>query len=151
MTTPIVPSISDEQLAELEELCGKATQGKWWIDSHGVTMMAMDSLEVVFTAPCDPKTAVRHPETGNLSNWRNDWDASYIATACPSKVQGLIGRLRAAEADAKRYRWLRNNSVDADGVFPMVSLTDECGDQVSNWLFGQAVDKAIDEAMERTP
>ncbi|HEJ6446079.1 TPA: hypothetical protein SL854_003162 [Pseudomonas aeruginosa] len=63
----------------------------------------------------------------------------------------IIARLRAAEADAKRYRWLRDKSADADGVYPMVSLTDDCGDQVSNWLFGKAVDKAVDEAMESTP
>ena len=69
--------------------------------------------------------------------------------ATKEEIEGLIARLRAAEADAKRYRWLRDKSVDADGVYPMVSLTDECGDQVSNWLFGRAVDKAVDEAMER--
>ncbi|HCE8553389.1 TPA: hypothetical protein NHR88_003846 [Pseudomonas aeruginosa] len=67
------------------------------------------------------------------------------------ELRGLIARLRAAEADAKRYRWLRDKSADADGVYPMVSLTDDCGDQVSNWLFGKAVDKAVDEAMESTP
>ncbi|HHW2657462.1 TPA: hypothetical protein ACUT5X_000165 [Pseudomonas aeruginosa] len=68
-----------------------------------------------------------------------------------AEILGLIARLRAAEADAKRYRWLRDKSADADGVYPMVSLTDDCGDQVSNWLFGKAVDKAVDEAMESTP
>ena len=51
------------------------------------------------------------------------------------------------ERDAARYRWLRDKAVDADGVYPMVSLTDDCGDQVSNWLFGEAVDRAIDAAM----
>ncbi|HHX6878187.1 TPA: hypothetical protein ACVGNA_000548 [Pseudomonas aeruginosa] len=66
-------------------------------------------------------------------------------------VSAIIARLRAAEVDAKRYRWLRDKSADADGVYPMVSLTDDCGDQVSNWLFGMAVDKAVDEAMESTP
>lgn len=97
MTTPIVPSISDEKLAEIY-------------------------ADAVDGGQC------------------NDVDTLLI-----------IARLRAAEADAKRYRWLRDKSVDADGVFPMVSLTDDCGDQVSNWLFGQAVDKAVDEAMERKP
>lgn len=135
MTTPIVPSISDEQLEELEELCSKATQGKWWIDSHGVTMMAMDSLEVVFTTPCDPKTAVRHPETGNLSNWRNDWDASYIATACPSNVQVLIARLRAAEADAKRYQYLKSRCDDGFIV------------ELENHVFQSMWDQTIDQAM----
>lgn len=148
MTTPIVPSISDEELAELEELCGKATQGKWWIDSHGVTMMAMDSLEVVFTTPCDPKTAVRHPETGNLSNWRNDWDASYIATACPSKVQGLIARLRAAEADAKRYRWLRGK-VGVERMYGEYMVFLPSGNY--GGVDQEVTDQAIDAAMERTP
>ena len=146
MTTAIVQSISDEQLAELEDLCGKATQGKWWIDSHGVTMMAMDSLEVVFTTPCDPKMAIRHPETGNLSNWRNDWDASYIATACPSKIQSLIARLRAAEDDAKRYRWLRDKTS-----MPCVVCTNPQVDKYFNeyMMCGDVMDKAIDAAMER--
>ncbi|HFX1297125.1 TPA: hypothetical protein ACID1V_002936 [Pseudomonas aeruginosa] len=67
------------------------------------------------------------------------------------ELRDLIARLRAAEVDAKRYRWLRDKSADADGVYPMVSLTDDCGDQVSNWLFGMSVDKAVDEAMESTP
>ncbi|EPJ0603422.1 hypothetical protein EWS90_01980 [Pseudomonas aeruginosa] len=74
-----------------------------------------------------------------------------FAAITMGELRGLIARLRAAEADAKRYRWLRDKSADADGVYPMVSLTDDCGDQVSNWLFGKAVDKAVDEAMESTP
>lgn len=139
MKSPVT-SITDDQIAELEELCSKATQGKWWIDSHGVTMMAMDSLEVVFTTPCDPNAAVRHPETGNLSNWRNDWDASYIATACPSKVQSLIARLRAAEADAKRYRWLRD-----DGYLENWANLHVCDEH----LRSERTDTAIDAAMER--
>jgi predicted Fe-S protein YdhL (DUF1289 family) len=57
------------------------------------------------------------------------------------------GRRVELERDAERYRWLRDKAVDADGVYPMVSLTDDCGDQVSNWLFGEAVDRAIDAAM----
>ncbi|ETD47835.1 hypothetical protein X778_24870 [Pseudomonas aeruginosa VRFPA07] len=74
-----------------------------------------------------------------------------VGQTLTEEILGLIARLRAAEADAKRYRWLRDKSADADGVYPMVSLTDDCGDQVSNWLFGKAVDKAVDEAMESTP
>ncbi|MFW0750143.1 hypothetical protein [Pseudomonas aeruginosa] len=106
-----VQPISDEQLAELEEVVVRLTHGDWWVD----------------------------------------WNGSYIEIASPSNIKSLIARLRAAEVDAKRYRWLRDKSADADGVYPMVSLTDDCGDQVSNWLFGKAVDKAVDEAMESTP
>ncbi|MFG8158712.1 hypothetical protein ACEOQO_29030 [Pseudomonas aeruginosa] len=79
-------------------------------------------------------------------------DGCMDSIPCPiSALYELAERLIAAEADAKRYRWLRDKSADADGVYPMVSLTDDCGDQVSNWLFGKAVDKAVDEAMESTP
>jgi len=154
MKSPVT-SITDEQLADMEELCSKATQGEWWIDSHGVTMMAMDSLEVVFTTPCDPKTAARHPETGNLSSWRNDWDASYIATACPSKVQSLIARLRAAEADAKRYRWLRNPDQDVALVLDKITghvPVDRFGGggyPTYEYRAGEELDQAIDAAMER--
>ncbi|AAF80823.1 conserved hypothetical protein [Pseudomonas phage D3] len=63
MTTPIVQSISDEQLAELDELTAKL-MGDWWVD----------------------------------------WDGSYTVTVSPSNIQSLIVRLRAAEADAKRWR-----------------------------------------------
>lgn len=96
---------SDELRKTLRELAEKATPGEWWIDSHGVTMMALDTLEVVFKTPCVPETAVRHPETGNLSNWRNDWDASYIATANPANILSLLEdfdamRQRAEKAEA---------------------------------------------------
>ncbi|HBN9854790.1 hypothetical protein [Pseudomonas aeruginosa] len=109
MTTPIVQSISDEQLAELDELTAKLT-GDWWVD----------------------------------------WDSSYAVTASPSNIQSLIVRLRAAEADAKRYRWL---CASAWYVGP-----EPCGDtEAVSWHdhnetkdgVTEAIDKAI--AMERTP
>ena len=39
--------------------------------------------------------AVRHADTGNLSRWRNDNDATYIANASPKIVLELIARLKA--------------------------------------------------------
>lgn len=57
-------------------------------------------------------------------------------------------QVRRMAKDAERYRWLRDKAVDAEGVYPMVSLTDDTGDQVSNWLFGKAVDSAIDAALQ---
>ena len=98
MTTSPVTTVTDELLAELELLASKATQGKWWIDSHGHTMIATDTLDVVFSMP-STKGAVRHPETGNLSSWRNDWDASYIAAANPKNMQTLLGELRRLRAE----------------------------------------------------
>lgn len=98
MTTSPVMTFTDELLAELELLSSKATQGKWWIDSHGHTMIATDTLDVVFSMP-STKGAVRHPETGNLSSWRNDWDASYIASANPKNMQMLLTELRRLRAE----------------------------------------------------
>lgn len=63
MTTPTVQQITDEQLAELEELCMAE-----YFDSSA-------SLQ--------------------------------------DDIQSLIARLRAAEKDAERYRWLKENAVDA--------------------------------------
>ncbi|MCY0330107.1 hypothetical protein [Pseudomonas aeruginosa] len=106
MTTPI----SDEQLADLDELTAKLAGEDWWVD----------------------------------------WGGSYTVTVSPSNIQSLIARLRAAEADAKRYRWL---CASAWYVGP-----EPCGDtEAVSWhdhnetMDGvtEAIDKAI--AMERTP
>jgi hypothetical protein len=53
--------------SELKMLAEKATPGPWWIDSHGMTLMSMQNLEVVFNHPAQ-SIAVRHEETGNLSH-----------------------------------------------------------------------------------
>ncbi|EOZ0486007.1 TPA: hypothetical protein ACGJRA_002421 [Pseudomonas aeruginosa] len=100
MTTPIVQSISDEQLAELDELTAKLAGEDWWVD----------------------------------------WDGSYAVTASPSNIQSLIARLRAAEADAQRYRWLRG--FERGGI----TVRD-----LKSHLHVEGLDAAIDEAMEHTP
>ena len=99
--------LSDEMLNEIKLLADKGTEGKWWVDSHGHSVIAFtenDTL-LVFQPKNYYKKAVRHPETGNLSHWRNDWDASYIATACPDNIKKLIKRLEIAEAK------LRENNI----------------------------------------
>ncbi|MBA5058310.1 hypothetical protein H2N66_31045 [Pseudomonas aeruginosa] len=52
----------------------------------------------------------------------------------------IIARLRAAEADAKRYRWLRGFDRGEIAVRDLKSH-----------LHVEGLDAAIDEAMERTP
>lgn len=140
MTTPIVPSITDDQISEIEHLAGKATPGDWWIDSHGHSMVSHDdgTTHTVFQAMPLVKPAARHPETGNLSHWPNDWDASYIATACPQNIQGLISRLRAAEKDAARYRWLREFIDQSPQAIEHLPCSD-----------GDLIDEVIDAAMEK--
>ncbi|ELM3819015.1 hypothetical protein RYY35_005877 [Pseudomonas aeruginosa] len=73
------------------------------------------------------------------------------------ELRGLIARLRAAEADAKRYRWLRNPDQDVSLVLDKVSgevPADEfgCGGYLAyESRSGDELDAAIDAAMERTP
>ena len=144
MTTSPVTTLTDELIAELELLTSKATQGNWWIDSHGHTMIAEDTLDIVFSMP-STKGAIRHPETGNLSSWRNDWDASYIATANPKNMQTLLGELRRLRAenaelkrDAERYRWL----IKCTGS-SIAHLT-----LGSSMFSDEDIDAAIDAAMQ---
>jgi hypothetical protein len=90
MTTPPVPSITDEQLAELESIIGAADE--------------------------------EYPQR-----------AIYAS---------LIARLRAAEADARRYRWLKENV-----------RTEFYADQLADMFTcsSQKIDRLVDAAMERNP
>ena len=65
----------------------------------------------------------------------------------------VIDRLRQAEKDAARYRWLRDEAADADQTSPLVFMADECADIVTDGdyqgiMFGKLLDAAIDEAMQ---
>lgn len=100
MTTPIVQSISDERLAEVEsQYIGDRSR--------------LDSTVIL---------------CGTLAD--------------------IIARLRAAEADAKRYRWLRDKNS-----MPGVVCTNGQVEKYFNeyMMCGEVMDKAIDAAMERTP
>ena len=85
----------------LREPAEKATPGNWWIDSHGQAMVSFienDVLEVFATD--NKRAAVRHEDTGNISRWRNDNDATFIAMADPATVLALLDELEAAEHTA---------------------------------------------------
>ncbi|KAA5680769.1 hypothetical protein F3G60_04190 [Pseudomonas aeruginosa] len=104
MTTPIVQSISDERLAEVEsQYIGDRSR--------------LDSTVIL---------------CGTLAD--------------------IIARLRAAEADAKRYRWLRDSgrllgdSMDSHADNFCVVTAD--GEDV---MWFEQLDSAIDAAMESTP
>lgn len=101
MTTPIVPSISDEELESVRASAERSATG--------------------------------------------------YACLHHTSYQAIIARLRAAEADAKRYRWMRNPSTDPASV-----IDKRVGDSVTGfgiWEYkaGDELDAAIDAAMERTP
>ncbi|MGC5620411.1 hypothetical protein [Enterococcus faecalis] len=90
--------------SELKKLAEKATPGPWWVDSHGHRVSTEDGMQTVFIAADKMGPATRHPETGNLSHWPNDWDASYIVNASPDKILELIAALSAVTAERDRLR-----------------------------------------------
>ncbi|MFO3907181.1 ead/Ea22-like family protein [Enterobacter hormaechei] len=109
----------------LREAAEKATPGNWWIDSHGQAMVSFidnDVLEVFATD--NKRTAVRHEDTGNLSRWRNDNDATFIATTDPATVLALLDELEDSEkriAELERGSkvikcWSCQKSVTVDQV-----------------------------------
>ncbi|MBG4858159.1 hypothetical protein ACJKIJ_20915 [Pseudomonas aeruginosa] len=67
-------------------------------------------------------------------------DTATRVTVKASELRGLIARLRAAEADTKRYRWLRG--FERGGI----TVRD-----LKSHLHVEGLDAANDEAMERTP
>lgn len=81
-------------IERLKALAVAATPGPWWIDSHGHAMVSHadgdNCFDVIFQNDDRLFPAVRHENTGNLSHWRNDADASYIAAANPKAILDLI-------------------------------------------------------------
>lgn len=85
-------------------------------------------------------------------------EEGYEVQAIVSKgdLLDIIARLRQAEKDAARYRWLRDDAVFTHDDAPLVLFTDHNGDQmVFNFdgssysvLDGDVLDTAVDEAMQ---
>ena len=91
-------TITDDQIAEIEYLASNATRGDW--EFHICEIRAnydSDGYTVIAESPSVPK------------NWRDQRDTNmrYMATVCPVVAQALIARLREAERDAARYRFIR--------------------------------------------
>lgn len=59
----------------------------------------------------------------------------------------LITRLRQAEKDAARYRWLRDEAVSVQFSAPLVFNADDCANPKS-WIDGEHLDYALDKAMQ---
>lgn len=120
-------------LKKLREVAEKATPGPWWIDSHGSAMISHGAdQKTVFIA--DPRIgkATRNEETGNLSHWPNDWDATYIATFNPQTILALLDAYEASVRDAERLR--KENEGLRTALFKFVKDAEElnlgCADVV---------------------
>lgn len=88
-------------IALLKSIAQKATQGQWWIDSHGHTLSALGPLKVICSFDHGNRPAIRHADTGNLSHWENDNDANLIAMCGPENILQLIDKIEKLELENK--------------------------------------------------
>lgn len=64
-----------------------------------------------------------------------------------AECRDLLNRLRQAEKDAARYRWLRDESTSVQFSAPLVFNADDCANPES-WIDGEHLDHAVDKAMQ---
>ncbi|EML6314476.1 hypothetical protein ACOANU_29185 [Pseudomonas aeruginosa] len=156
MTNPIVLSISDEQLAELEQA---AIEIKGWnlVDAFRYADPCIEDAEdeewcVGSIDEDGNQYPVMEVNAHQYDSQDSELLAHYYGLCNRESILGLIARLRAAEADAKRYRWLRDSgrllgdSMDSHADNFCVVTAD--GEDV---MWFEQLDSAIDAAMERTP
>jgi hypothetical protein len=74
----------------------------------------------------------------------SDANAAYIAAANPQAILELLDRCEKLEAEAARYRWLRNE--DACGDADMGAYRRAWDNHKREWLVGEELDAAIDTA-----
>lgn len=118
----------------LREAAEKATPGEWWIDSHGMAMVAHqnDNTFIVFVTDGEQMgRAIRHEDTGNLSHWRNDNDASFIAAANPATVLALLDELEALKlANAAQDDHINQQQ---DRIDLLEKGNNEAARQINSW------------------
>lgn len=105
------------ELEKLKQLAKAATQGDWWIDSHGHAMVSFhrggDMSTIFITDSKQMGPARRHEDTGNLSHWGNDNDATFIASFNPQKAIKLI---EALEKERETSAFLRQKIRELQGA-----------------------------------
>lgn len=149
MTTPPVPSITDELIAEIEAAA---------IDVKGWTMREHFQEPEEGFLPEDWEWYVgaideegnRYPLLNVNAHQYDSGDseklAKYYALVNRDALLALITRLRAAEADVARYRWLREQC----GMSGSLTIAVVGSWELIPWS-GDDIDAAIDAAMEHTP
>lgn len=100
MTTPAYPTITEELLAELEQLAQEASEGPWVNDEPGQVSSA-DYL-------VDGVTMFDHIASSASGDSDPD-DAAFIAAANPATILALLQHVRELKVDADRLNWLAEN------------------------------------------
>ena len=110
MTAPLVQSITDEMVAELELLASKATPGPWSYDSSYVCTVRQEG------------------GTAYVEGWNPVADAllsknlHYIAKANPATILALLAERKDLVRDRERLDWL----ADPDNTTGNVQLPIKC-------------------------
>lgn len=115
-------TITDDQIAEIEALACHATPGPWTLTLDRGLSVASNEWGLFDVRQDQPNFVV---------------DAHYAAAANPESVLGLIARMREAERDAARYRWILKHYGEFHGERTLAALALQHG----------SLDAAIDEAM----
>ena len=125
-------------LDALEQAALTATPGPWKV-SVTVEQVGGDYKDIIPTSVSCSSFCY-----GGRPDRVDDADLAFIAAANPAVILELVRRLRAAEADAARYRWLRERDLDTiqnGGVFAGMTPRNVV-------LNGDDLDAAIDSAMK---
>jgi hypothetical protein len=128
-------NITEELLAELEQLAGKATPVEW-----------------------NRKRSFGQLNIQDDNYMLGDDDAKFIATANPATILALLQHVRELKVDAERYRWLRNPDQDVALVLDKQTEYIDADDSVPGvggyfkyeYRAGEELDAAIDAARSST-
>lgn len=135
----------NELIKDLDRLSKVASQGRWWIDSHGGSMVTFDDKDINTVFVTDPTAGelVRHEDTGNLSRWRNDNDATWIATASPRNITRLLEELSTRTSESNAWRRVKDGTKNLRDTH-----AEELRDKVSESLFHDGCHSAATHMVE---
>lgn len=151
-TTPPIMTINDELLAELEAAADAASAGEWVSTGPSFGQSSPAYLDAVVTFNDGEESTVC-----TMPDWSEEYwpertaNAAFIATANPTTILALLQHVRELKADAERYRWLRDESLNTSITAPAIMVVDEAGYQATCSTFdcllcGEDADAAIDAA-----
>lgn len=144
MTNAPVTSITDELLAELEQLAGKATPGPW---TSGEPIIGVRRFIVA-----DICGRMVYPATNEITHGTSAVDdAAYIAAANPATILSLLQHVRELRRDSETLRLYSSIIDEIDRrAGKQHCLEDQCDFTVTIQYEDYAVIAAYDAARSST-
>lgn len=130
--------MTPQQIEQLEALYQAADKSKWVVDDPKHAHVQTDDYHSIDAGKG------YHPEGFGIQSYMSLANAQLIA-ALHNAWPELKSALEAAQADARRYRWLREACTATDGEF---FIGVDSPKHISAWaLQGEEADAAIDAAL----